>query len=99
MTTLEEIFENLNRYAKVNNWRYVVDDQIQEHIRPSYVLFLSALHDMGKPMPKHAFLDGKPSDNDMDKLISLGYVTEIIKKKRSYIKVSDIMKKAEYIHS
>ena len=99
MITLEEIFGSIDGYAKVNGWKHVISGQKPKSIRPSYVLFLSALNDIGKPIPKSIFLEGKPSDNDIDKLISLCYITETTKGNRSYIEVSEEMKEAKYFHS
>jgi hypothetical protein len=99
MITLEEIFGSIDRYAKVNEWKHIVPGHEPKSIKPGYVLFLSALNDIGKPMPKSTFLEGKPSDQDIDKLISLCYITETTQGNKSYIEVSEKMKEAKYFHS
>ncbi len=99
MTTLEEIFQNIKQYSKVHHWQYAVNGEEPQPINPVTVQFLSALNNLGDKSILGAFLCGKPSDHYIERLIEVGYVSVFTDKNHQYIKVSDDMKKAEYIHS
>ncbi len=99
MVTLEEIWQDIDMYSRCEYWNYVVDGKESKPIMPRYLLFLSALENLGGTFIKSAVLGGKPTDADIDKIIEFGYVTELTMNKELYLKITDKMKRANYIHS
>jgi len=84
-------------YSKFDNWRYSVNGEEPTPISPITVQFLSALNNLGDESLLSSFYCRKPSDQYIEELIKNGYVTVFTEKNYQCLKVSDDMKKANYI--
>ncbi len=88
--TLKEVFKNINELSYRSRCKFELNGSSHDIDIP-YVLFLAGLKN--NSYLKSAFLCGKPSDNNIEKLINYGF----LELNDSEIKVSDKAKDARYV--